>query len=243
MKNVLWLICILSLSYSCKQTQLTSNYSKRSNKIYTKAPLNFKGFDVASNKKIASAPKKSRLIRKSVEKQFYAIEKINKDELFTDLKVKEIKEASVDNRLRQEALRVDSILKSNYKNISDTDDIEKISKRAKKISLISLVNAILSGVSYLIAFPTIYDFFHVLGAIFGISSFVLSVIALVYLIKSLKKIKNKGEKINEQNNSIKKDMKTSFWLLMLLLLAPIVGGIIFLLTFSISIGSMGPFYF
>ena len=89
----------------------------------------------------------------------------------------------------------------------------------------------------------VWYFFHVLGAIFGISSFILAVITLVYLIKSLRKIKNKGEKINEQNNSIKKDMKTSFWLLMLLLLAPIVGGIIFLLTFSISIGSMGPFYF
>ena len=73
----------------------------------------------------------------------------------------------------------------------------------------------------------VWYFFHVLGAIFGISSFVLSVIALVYLIKSLKKIKNKGEKINEQNNSIKKDIKISFWLLMLLLSVPIIGGIIF----------------
>ena len=72
----------------------------------------------------------------------------------------------------------------------------------------------------------VWYFFHVLGAIFGISSFILAVITLVYLIKSLRKIKNKGEKINEQNNSIKKDIKISFWLLMLLLLVPIIGGII-----------------
>ena len=235
-KNLVSLICVLLLLTACKQTQLTSNYNRRSNKIYTKAPLNFKYFDVATNEQSALVPTKSIPNIKSTENQFCSIEKKDKDQLFTDVNVKEIKEVFLQNSLHQKVLRVDSLLKSEHGNKSDADDITKTSKRAKKISLVSLANAILSGISYLIAFPTIYDFFHVLGAIFGICSFVLSVISLVYLIKLFKKIKDKGEKINLQNDTIKKDMKTSFWLTMLLLLAPIVGGIIFLLTFSISIG-------
>ena len=235
-KNLVSLICVLLLLTACKQTQLTSNYNRRSNKIYTKAPLNFKYFDVATNEQSALVPTKSIPIIKSTENQFYSIEKKDKDQLFTDVNVKEIKEVFLQNSLHQKVLRVDSLLKSEHGNKSDADDITKTSKRAKKISLVSLANAILSGISYLIAFPTIYDFFHVLGAIFGICSFILSVISLVYLIKLFKKIKDKGEKVNLQNDTIKKDMKTSFWLTMLLLLAPIVGGIIFLLTFSISIG-------
>ena len=235
-KNLVSLICVLLLLTACKQTQLTSNYNRRSNKIYTKSPLNFKNFDVVTNEKSALVPTKSIPIIKSTENQFYSIEKKDKDQLFTDVNVKEIKEVFLQNSLHQKVLRVDSLLKSEHGNKSDADDITKTSKRAKKISLVSLANAILSGISYLIAFPTIYDFFHVLGAIFGICSFILSVISLVYLIKLFKKIKDKGEKINLQNDTIKKDMKTSFWLTMLLLLAPIVGGIIFLLTFSISIG-------
>ena len=235
-KNLVSLICVLLLLTACKQTQLTSNYNRRSNKIYTKAPLNFKYFDVATNEQSALVPTKSIPNIKSTENQFCSIEKKDKDQLFTDVNVKEIKEVFLQNSLHQKVLRVDSLLKSEYGNKSDADDITKTSKRAKKISLVSLANAILSGISYLIAFPTIYDFFHVLGAIFGICSFILSVISLVYLIKLFKKIKDKGEKVNLQNDTIKKDMKTSFWLTMLLLLAPIVGGIIFLLTFSISIG-------
>ena len=235
-KNFISLFCLCLVLVSCKQTQLTSNYNRRSNKIYTKSPLNFKNYDVVTNEKSALVPTKSIPIIKSTENQFYSIEKKDKDQLFTDVNVKEIKEVFLQNSLHQKVLRVDSLLKSEHGNKSDADDITKTSKRAKKISLVSLANAILSGISYLIAFPTIYDFFHVLGAIFGICSFVLSVISLVYLIKLFKKIKDKGEKINLQNDTIKKDMKTSFWLTMLLLLAPIVGGIIFLLTFSISIG-------
>ena len=235
-KNLVSLICVLLLLTACKQTQLTSNYSRRSNKIYTKSPLNFKNFDVATNEKIATTSEKSRSIIKSVKKPFCSVQKINKEELFAEVNIKEIKEVFLQNSLHQRVLRLDSLLKSEHGNKSDADDITKTSKRAKKISLVSLANAILSGISYLIAFPTIYDFFHVFGAIFGISSFILSVISLVYLINLFKKIKDKGEKVNLQNDTIKKDMKTSFWLTMLLLLAPIVGGIIFLLTFSISIG-------
>ena len=94
MKNLVLFICVLSLSYSCKQTQLISNNNKRSNKIYSEASLNFKNFDVTSNEKRASVPAKSSLIRISTENQSYPIKKINKDELITGLNIKRIKEVS-----------------------------------------------------------------------------------------------------------------------------------------------------
>ena len=45
MKNLFWLICILSLSYSCKQTQLALSNNKKSDKIYTKAHLSLNDID------------------------------------------------------------------------------------------------------------------------------------------------------------------------------------------------------
>ena len=140
MKNLVLFICVLSLSYSCKQTQLISNNNKRSNKINSEASLNFKNFDVTSNEKRASVPAKSSLIRISTENQSYPIKKINKDELITGLNIKRIKEVSRNNYIHQRSVIVDSILKSNYEKILDKDDIEKTSKRAKIFSIVSAVS-------------------------------------------------------------------------------------------------------
>ena len=120
MKKVVYLFCLFSVLISCKQTQLTSNYNKRSIKIYTKAPLKYKDFDIVSNEKRASAPAKSSPIRKSTKNQFYSNKTTNKDELFTDLETREIKEVSLDNRIYKRILRVDSILKSNIVNADST---------------------------------------------------------------------------------------------------------------------------
>ena len=140
MKNLVLFICVLSLSYSCKQTQLISNNNKRSNKIYSEASLNFKNFDVTSNENRASVPAKSSLIRISTENQSYPIKKINKNEFITGLNIKRIKEVSTNNYIQQRSVIVDSILKSNYEKILDKDDIEKTSKRAKIFSIVSAVS-------------------------------------------------------------------------------------------------------
>ena len=120
MKRIVYLFCLFSVLLSCKQTRLTSNYNKRSNKIYTKASLKYKDFDVVSNEKRASAPAKSRPIRNYNENQFYSNKTTNKDELFTDLETREIKEVCLDNRIYKRILRVDSILKSNIVNADST---------------------------------------------------------------------------------------------------------------------------
>ena len=148
-----------------------------------------------------------------------------------------------DNKAHQKLIKIDSVLNDKLPTLEEKDEITKLSKRAKKFSIISLFSATLSTISYLIAFPSTYDFLHVFGAVFGISSLIFSTIAFIQLIKSIKKIKKKGEKIKGQDKRIKNNIKTAFWISLLLLLAPIIGGLIFLLTFSISIGSIGPFYF
>ena len=120
MKKVVYLFCLFSVLISCKQTQLTSNYNKRSIKIYTKAPLKYKDFDIVSNEKRASAPAKSSPIIKSTKNQFYSNKLTNKDELFTDLDSREINGVSLGNCLHKRTLRVDSILKSNIVNSDST---------------------------------------------------------------------------------------------------------------------------
>ena len=131
-------------------------------------------------------------------------------------------------------INIDSVLSAKFQTIEEKDEITKLSKRAKKFSIISLISATLSSISYLIAFPSTYDFLHVFGAIFGISSLIISIIAFIHLIKAIKKIKKKGEKIKGQEKTIKNNIKTAFWISLLLLLAPIIGGIIFLPCIFIS---------
>ena len=137
MKKIVCLFCLFSVLISCKQTLLTSNYNKKSNKIYNKTPLKYKDFDVVSIEKRASAPAKSSPIRKSTENQFCSNEVTNKDELLTYLETSEINEVSLDNHLHKRTLRLDSILKSNLKSNSDNKILD-FSKKAKKYSLIAI---------------------------------------------------------------------------------------------------------
>ena len=208
MKKILCLFCLFSLMISCKQTQLTSNYNKRSNKIYNKTPLKYKDFDVVSIEKRASAPAKSSPIRKSTENQFCSNEVTNKDELLTYLETSEINEVSLDNHLHKRTLRLDSILKSNLKSNSD-DKILDFSKKAKKYSLISIINLSLTApLAYIALFRGGWiKPFEILSLLFGISTFIFSTISLFFLKKSIKEIKKSGKKFKETDSTIKKNLR------------------------------------
>ena len=208
MKKIVCLFCLFSVLISCKQTLLTSNYNKKSNKIYNKTPLKYKDFDVVSNEKRASAPAKSRPIRNYNENQFYSNKTTNKDELFTDLETREIKEVCLDNRIYKRILRVDSILKSNLKSNSD-DKILDFSKKAKKYSLISIINLSLTAP---LAFIAAYKYrridpFEILSILFGISTLIFSTISLFFFKKSIKEIKKSGKKFKETDSTIKKNLR------------------------------------
>ena len=208
MKKIVCLFCLFSLMISCKQTQLTSNYNKRSNKIYNKTPLKYKDFDVVSIEKRASAPAKSSPIRKSTENQFCSNEVTNKDELLTYLETSEINEVSLDNHLHKRTLRLDSILKSNLKSNSD-DKILDFSKKAKKYSLISIINLSLTApLAYIALFKGGWiKPFEILSLLFGISTFIFSTISLFFLKKSIKEIKKSGKKFKETDSTIKKNLR------------------------------------
>ena len=208
MKKIVCLFCLFSLMISCKQTQLTSNYNKRSNKIYNKTPLKYKDFDVVSIEKRASAPAKSSPIRKSTENQFCSNEVTNKDELLTYLETSEINEVSLDNHLHKRTLRLDSILKSNLKSNSD-DKILDFSKKAKKYSLISIINLSLTApLAYIALFKGGWiKPFEILSLLFGISTLIFSTISLFFFKKSIKEIKKSGKKFKETDSTIKKNLR------------------------------------
>ena len=223
---------------SCKQTQLTSNYNKRSNKIYNKTPLKYKDFDVVSIEKRASAPAKSSPIRKSTENQFCSNEVTNKDELLTYLETSEINEVSLDNHLHKRTLRLDSILKSNLKSNSD-DKILDFSKKAKKYSLISIINLSLTApLAYIALFKGGWiKPFEILSLLFGISTFIFSTISLFFLKKSIKEIKKSGKKFKETDSTIKKNLRIGIFGAFLCLIPTILAAsalIFFACCFSLS---------
>lgn len=212
MKNVLWLICILSLSYSCKQTQLTSNYIKRPNKIFTKAPSNFNDFYIASNENRASVPAKSSSIKKSVEKQLYSVEKINKNELYTDFERRTILKDTLDNFIHKRSVKLDSSKSENK--------ILDLSKKAKKYSLISITNLSLTAPLTYISLLTggIKPGFEILSLLFGISTFIFSTISLFFLKKSIKEIKKSSKDYKETEKTIKKNLRIAIFCVFLCLI-------------------------
>ena len=232
MKNLVWLICVLSLSYSCKQIQLTSNFNKRSKKIYVKPTIKSYYIDVTTIKHKTADYLKQKPINKIEKNTFSSNIIVNKEAFFADAGTSEIK-VILNDKIQQKLTRVDSIIKSQNNHFTEKEDILEKSKRVKKISIVSLINAIMSGISYLIAFPTVFDFLHVFGAVFGIGSFILSIITLMLIKKFIKKNKKKGEKIKEQDKTIKNNIKVAFWISLLILSSLFAGGLIFLLNFSI----------
>ena len=196
MKKIVCLFCLFSVLISCKQTQLTSNYNKRSNKIYNKATLKYKDFDVASIEKRISAPAKSSPIRKSTENQFCSNEVTNKDELITGLNIKRIKEVSTNNYIHQRSVIVDSILKSNYEKISDKDDIEKTSKRAKKFSIVSAVSLLFTLI------------FRIPPFLLCLVSFILAAIGIYFQIRLFNKENQLLKKLDNNISTLKSNSST-----------------------------------
>ena len=238
MKKIVCLFCLFSVLISCKQTLLTSNYNKKSNKIYNKTPLKYKDFDVVSIEKRASAPAKSSPIRKSTENQFCSNEVTNKDELLTYLETSEINEVSLDNHLHKRTLRLDSILKSNLKSNSD-DKILDFSKKAKKYSLISIINLSLTApLAYIALFKGGWiKPFEILALLFGISTLIFSTISLFFFKKSIKEIKKSGKKFKETDSTIKKNLRIGIFGAFLCLIPTILAAsvlIFFACCFSLS---------
>ena len=237
MKNLFWLICVLTLLYSCKQTQLNSNYSKKSNKIYTKAPLSLCDVDFVSKEKDASKQSKSSIITKSVEKQLYSAECNSRDELFSNLSNTKPKPINNEKKLHQKLIRMDSILKSQASNLENEGEVLDLSKKAKKYNLISLINLPLTTVFSIIAIEWSGFTWYILSAIFGINTFIFSIMSFYFFLKAIKKIKKSGKKFKDADITVKKNLRLALFSVFLCLIPMIIVliGLIDIMIFGVSI--------
>jgi hypothetical protein len=218
MKNLFWLICVLSLSYSCKQTQLAISNNKKSNKIYTKSHLSLDDIDFVSKEKEASKPSRSIVITKTEKKQIYSIENSIKDELFADVsnKPRLIKNKK---RIHQNLIKIDSALKSQATNLENEEEVLDLSKKAKKYNLISLINLFLTSLFSFVAIEfNDYNAVLALISISGINTFIFSVMSLYFFLKTIIKIKKSGKKFKETDVTIKKNLRLALFSVFLCLI-------------------------
>ena len=237
MKNLFWLICVLSLSYACKQTQLSLSNNKKSSKNYTKSPLCIKDIDFASDENRVSTTPKSSIITKSVKKQLYSTESNSRDELFVNVNNTKPKLIKSEKKIQLKLIKMDSILKSQASNLENEGEVLDLSKKAKKYNLISLINLPLTTVFSIIAIEWSGFTWYILSAIFGINTFIFSIMSFYFFLKAIKKIKKSGKKFKDADVTIKKNLRLALFSVFLCLIPMIIVliGLIDIMIFGVSI--------
>ena len=180
MKKILFLLFVFSLLSSCKQTQLTSNFNKRSKKIYIKPTIKSHYIDVTSIKDKTANYSKRKSIETIVKNSFNSIEITNKEELLANVDVSEPNGFLKENKIQQKLIRVDSILNTNNPNLSEKEEILELSKKAKKFSLIGLFTGLISMCFILLQDSSLNNSFNLFGHL-GVSFFLSSTILLNYI--------------------------------------------------------------
>ena len=104
---------------------MTLSDNKKSDKIYTKAPLSLNDIDFVSKEKKASKPSRSIIITKAVKKQLYSTENSIERELFTDLDNTKPNLIKNEKRIHQKLVRIDSILKSQATNLESEEEVSE----------------------------------------------------------------------------------------------------------------------
>ena len=211
-KNLVFLFCVLSIIFSCKQTQLTSSYNKRYKRIYVKPQDENHLFKLDSYEKKSDGNSLLKAYNKISDNSLYNNQIINKKKLFADVNLKEIKEVSIENNLHIRSLKLDSILKLNQKRTSDEEDILKLSKKAKNFSLIGLLTGLVSLPFF------INDVYLGTGWFFLLSATLLISIGSIFLFITIKKISKSKQKIKSQENDVKSNLKISTIISSLILL-------------------------
>ena len=189
-KKILCLLCVFVVMFSCKQTQLTSNFNKRSKKIYVKPSLPNNDIEIALNEK--KTPKHSKSISREVKDTFNYNDLKPKEEFIADAGISEIKVISNENKLHQKLTRIDSVLKSKDSTLIENEEFLELFNKTKKFSLYSLY-------SILSSLLTIYWAIVGFGAyVLGISlimSLVMPILTFIYTIKIKKYLKKNNKKL------------------------------------------------
>ena len=187
MKKILCLLCVFVVMFSCKQTQLSSNFNKRSKKIYVKPSLRNNDIEIALNEK--KTPKHSKSISREVKDTFNYNDLKPKEEFIADAGISEIKVISNENKLHQKLTRIDSVLKSKDSTLIENEEFLELFNKTKKFSLYSLY-AILSS---LLTFPLL-SIGTSLSILFGIS-LVMTILTFISTIKIKKYLKKNNKKL------------------------------------------------
>lgn len=220
MKEFILIIFALSLLFSCKQTQLSSKFDKRSNKIYVKPSSRSNDIEIAYKGK--KNPKHSNSINRKIKNTFNYNDLNHKDELFADAGMSETNIVFNENTIHQKLTKIKSVLNPNDSTLIEKEEILKISKKAKLLSL-------LSGSSIVLSLPFLEAFLF--GGSVGFLFLPLSIIGLIFgligslfLISSIKKIRKRKEKIKDQNSKVRKNILISL-IVSLITLIPVIIGI------------------
>lgn len=189
MKKNLCLLCVFVVMFSCKQTQLTSNFNKRAKKIYVKPFLRNNDIEIGLNEK--KIPKHSKSISRKVKDTFNYNDLKPKEKFIADAGISETKVISNENKLHQKLTRIDSILKSNDSILIENEEFLELFNKTKKFSLY-YISAIL------LSLHTKASGRGVIAYVLGISliiSLVMSILTFISTIKIKKNLKKNNKKL------------------------------------------------
>ena len=231
-KKILCLLCVFVVMFSCKQTQLTSNFNKRSKKIYVKPSLRNNDIEIALNEK--KTPKHSKSISREVKDTFNYNDLKPKEEFIADAGISEIKVISNENKLHQKLTRIDSVLKSKDSTLTENEEFLELFNKTKKFSLYSLYAILSSLIGFIVG-----DIARV-GYVFGISlimSLVMPILTFISTIKIKKYLKKNNKKLRNLSDKKIKYIIRLASIFPLLIISALILSLFVMLTFSISINA------
>ena len=191
-KKILCLLCVFVVMFSCKQTQLNSNFNKRAKKIYVKPSLRNNDIEIALNEK--KTPKHPKSISRRVKDTFNYNDLKPKEEFIADAGISEIKVISNENKLHQKLTRIDSVLKSKDSTLIENEEFLELFNKTKKFSLYSLC----ATLSSLLTMNFYEGTATSLSILFGISlvmTLVMPILTFISTIKIKKYLKNNNKKL------------------------------------------------
>lgn len=229
-KKILCLLCVFVVMFSCKQTQLTSNFNKRAKKIYVKPSLPNNDIEIALNEK--KTPKHSKSISREV-KDTFNYNDLKPKEFIADAGISEIKVISNENKLHQKLTRIDSVLKSKDSTLIENEEFLELFNKTKKFSLYSLYS-ILSSLLTMRFLTNVFS----LSILFWISlvmTLVMSILTFISTIKLKKYLKKNNKKLRNLSDKKIKYIIRLASIFPLLIISALILSLFVLLTFSISI--------
>ena len=149
MKNLVWLICVFSAMFSCKQTKLTQNFKRVSKNIYVQPTIKKHFKEVALDKMKSNYYSKNKAINKMDINPLNCSQIVNKEEFYAVATLQDPVVILNTNKFYQNLISTDSIIKSqNNPTKEEDEEILKLSRKAKNFNLIGILIGLVSLISF-----------------------------------------------------------------------------------------------